>query len=249
MSPERLDPDHFGLEDSQPTKESDRYALGMVVLEVLSGRAPFASYDTHVVMRKVAKGERPGRPEGPEGAWFTDDLWQVLELCWSTPPERRPSIEAVLECLERVSVTWEPPSRQTGEGVGTDEDYLNDTTVSHYSVCFLAPVPFTPHSCSPRLWLSFRIHSIRPSIPFDRSSGRRPGKRSYCNGSLSNDTTTLLTKTPGQNHQVRGCVVYITAHTAIRWFIVVDFRLGVWILCLFHLPCLFHLFAYTTTSQ
>ena len=41
MSPELLDPGKFGLKDGCPTKESDCYALGMVIYEVLSGQAPF----------------------------------------------------------------------------------------------------------------------------------------------------------------------------------------------------------------
>ena len=148
MSPERLDPDHFGLKDGRPTKESDRYALGMVVLEVLSGRAPFASYSAHVVTRKVTKGERPGRPEGPEGAWFTDNLWGMLELCWATRPKSRPSIEAILECLEQVSGTWEPPSQQVGKDVETNLDDLDYTVVSPYfsavHPAFILTAPLAP---------------------------------------------------------------------------------------------------------
>ena len=34
MSPELLNPEAFGLDDRRPTKESDCYALGMVVYEV-----------------------------------------------------------------------------------------------------------------------------------------------------------------------------------------------------------------------
>jgi len=34
MSPELLDPHRFGITDSRPTKQSDCYALGMVVYEV-----------------------------------------------------------------------------------------------------------------------------------------------------------------------------------------------------------------------
>ena len=40
MSPELLDPESFGLKKSRLTKESDCYALGMMVYEVLSGRVP-----------------------------------------------------------------------------------------------------------------------------------------------------------------------------------------------------------------
>jgi serine/threonine protein kinase len=62
MSPELLDPGSFGLEKSYPTRESDRYALGMVIYEVLSGRAPFAPHKAPVL--KILRGERPERPQG-----------------------------------------------------------------------------------------------------------------------------------------------------------------------------------------
>ena len=61
MSPELIDPDRFGLKNSRPTKESDYYALGMVVLEVLSGKAPFPRYTGLTVMRRVVDGEQIGR--------------------------------------------------------------------------------------------------------------------------------------------------------------------------------------------
>ena len=146
MSPELLNPELFGFKGSRPTKESDCYALGMVVLEVLSGRSPLAQDKDFIVMRKITDGERPGRPGGAEGVWFTDDLWRMVELCWAARPETRPSAEAVLDCLERVSRAWEPPSQQADGDVGTDDDDSNHAIVSDYSAWFLVSVPFTSHS-------------------------------------------------------------------------------------------------------
>ena len=162
MSPELLNPDQFGFKDSRPTKESDCYALGMVVLEVLSGRPPFASDKDVIVLRKILDGERPGRPGGSEGAWFTDRLWRMLDLCWATRPKSRPTVEAVLERLERISKAWEPPSQEVDWDVGTDKDDPNRTIVSDYFAWFLVLAPPVPHPSSPRL-RPLRIHSIRPS--------------------------------------------------------------------------------------
>ena len=100
MSPELFAPDQTGLKSCRPTKQSDCYALGMVIYEVLSGQVPFAPFSRYTVLRKVMDGERPQRPEGVEGERFTDDLWQVLNQCWATRPEDRPSSSAVLEYLE-----------------------------------------------------------------------------------------------------------------------------------------------------
>ena len=105
MSPELLHPEHFGYNQSRPTKRSDCYALAMVILEVLSGEPPFARDKDFIVMRKVIEGERPERPEGVP---LTDGLWKTLGQCWSPLPKNRPTLEAVLESLGQVS-TWQPP--------------------------------------------------------------------------------------------------------------------------------------------
>ena len=122
MSPELLHPEQFGLDHGRPTKESDCYALGMVIYEVLTGQPPFASLRDYIVTRKVIDGERPARPEGAKGTWFTDDLWKMLGLCWAAHAQSRPSIEAIRECLEQVSITWKPLPPQANEGAETDED-------------------------------------------------------------------------------------------------------------------------------
>ena len=107
MSPELLYPEKFGCGDGRPTKESDCYALGMVILEVLTGRSPFAGHSEIDVMQRVTSGKRPERPKEQ---WSTDDLWKTLKQCWSPRPNRRPTVDAVLECLGRVSMPLQFPS-------------------------------------------------------------------------------------------------------------------------------------------
>ena len=140
MSPELLDPDRFGFKTSRPTKESDCYALGMVVLEVLTGQAPFPRHTGLTVMRKVVDGERPERPQGSEAAWFADDLWGMLEECWSPKPKLRPTVEAVLGHLEGGSMTWKPLSLSADDNLQSGSDDESDFTVSHHSCTFLHSV-------------------------------------------------------------------------------------------------------------
>lgn len=115
LSPERLHPEDFNLSGSRPTKESDCYALGMMIYEVLSGLTPFFScVDTLLVIKKILDGERPKKPRGEEGAWFTAGLWELLEVCWKPKPDDRPTLDAVLRHLQYVT----PPSRPPGGRLG-----------------------------------------------------------------------------------------------------------------------------------
>jgi serine/threonine protein kinase len=114
MSPELMDPERFGLEDGHPTKESDCYALGMVVYEVLSGMVPFAPYGDYVVLRKITEGDRPARPQGEEGELFTDDIWDTVQLCWKHQPRDRISADTVLSRLERHPPLLRPSSNVDG---------------------------------------------------------------------------------------------------------------------------------------
>jgi len=133
MSPELLALDHSRLKNNRPTKQSDCYAFGMVIYEVLSGRAPFSPFNHYIVIRKVVDGERPERPKGVEGVWFTDDLWRMLSQSWAPQPESRPSVAAVLECLERVSRGPDSPSLQLD---GMDGDGSDPASASSNPRCF-----------------------------------------------------------------------------------------------------------------
>ena len=107
-----MSPELFNLEaqDCCPTKYSDCYALGMVIYEVISLYTVSYRYRNSVISGKVVQGDHLERPEGVNGVWFTDDVWEILEHCWAPEPGNRPTIEDVLRCLERGSTTWGLPS-------------------------------------------------------------------------------------------------------------------------------------------
>ena len=143
MSPELLDPAQFGLGGGRPTKESDRYSMGMVIYEVLSGQAPLARYYSHIVPSKIIEGERPGRPSGVKGASFTDDLWRILEQCWSAQPQVRPTTEVVLEYLERASKNWQPLPPGTAEDTVDDNESVSTVTYSCMFRCLIPSLVLT----------------------------------------------------------------------------------------------------------
>ena len=167
MSPELLDPDKFGLKESRPTKESDCYALGMVIYEVLSGQKPYAPFKGPVVIRKVLDGERPERPQGEEGKLFTDDMWRVVQLCWEPQPGDRTTAKAVLRGLKGDSSSLRSPSN-----VGVDVDDQSDAVSSCSSASFLFCLRF-------EAYLELFCGVVGPSIGHYRDNGRRGPRRGY----------------------------------------------------------------------
>ena len=145
MSPELLDPELFGLKKSQPTKESDCYALGMLIYEVLSGQTPFAPSKLPAVIRMVLDGQRPERPQGEEGKLFTDAVWRVLQLCWKQKPKERINAKTVLSRLEETPSSSRPSHSMDGI-VETDTEEESDAAAGD-------PGVFSPFRGRPRAHL------------------------------------------------------------------------------------------------
>ena len=141
MSPELFYPEDFGLEDSRRTKQSDCYALGMVIWEVLSGQVPFPQYDACAVVVKVSRGERPDRPQGTGGTWFTDGVWGMLESCWKPKRDDRPGIKDVLQCLEEGSRIWTANLSTTNSPVQSPSDSNTEGSMKSEitSLSYVAP--------------------------------------------------------------------------------------------------------------
>ena len=139
MGPELLDPGQFGLTESRPTKESDCYALGMVIYEVLRGQAPFTRLRTPSIILRVLNDQRPERPYGKEGALFTDDLWRILKLCWKHQPGERTSAKVILQGLEKTSLPPRPHF-DVDEIVETSVSGRLDAVASGSSMFSLSPM-------------------------------------------------------------------------------------------------------------
>lgn len=90
--------------DASPfTKQSDIYSLGMTILEVSTGKAPYhhRRYDT-VVILDIIRGTPPPRPATES---VSEGLWKLLQCCWESSPMCRPTARIVELWLDTLWMT------------------------------------------------------------------------------------------------------------------------------------------------
>ena len=57
-------------------------------------------------MNAIMEGGRPGKPQGAARLGFSNELWRVIELCWSEDRNARPGIEGITSCLNEATAFW-----------------------------------------------------------------------------------------------------------------------------------------------
>ncbi|CAE6523190.1 unnamed protein product [Rhizoctonia solani] len=88
------------------TKESDVYALGMTMFNVMADQPPFADMSAAAVIVEIIF--RKGQPPRPDfgnklqGDVAKDKIWDLLRGCFAYDPESRPKVGQVKEALIEV---------------------------------------------------------------------------------------------------------------------------------------------------
>ncbi|KAG0703871.1 kinase-like domain-containing protein [Suillus ampliporus] len=92
MAPELL-VEHEDGSEVRPSEQSDIYSFGGIMLQVLTNKIPYyhLSNDAAIILC-IAKSETPSRSRYPA---LPDKYWHIIEQCWSTDPQERPSTEGV----------------------------------------------------------------------------------------------------------------------------------------------------------
>ncbi|KAG8737465.1 hypothetical protein FRC12_017156, partial [Ceratobasidium sp. 428] len=86
------------------TMEADVYALGMTILETITGNVPYGNKNDRAIICSVILGEVPERPNPTTllGRKEGDVLWVLLLGCWSYEPKDRPSAVTVTGALRKI---------------------------------------------------------------------------------------------------------------------------------------------------
>ncbi|QRV99412.1 Tyrosine kinase catalytic domain protein [Ceratobasidium sp. AG-Ba] len=93
------------LKGGPQTTGSDVFALGMTILEILTGELPYGHIKNEAcVMCNILLGQPPSRPDkGIFKGAIGDKLWLLLMACWATEPGDRPDVVFVRDQLEAIS--------------------------------------------------------------------------------------------------------------------------------------------------
>jgi len=105
---------------ASPTFPADTYSFAMAMLELLTGRHPFANLkrDASVIHNIVVLKLMPTRPEASEvKRWLSDELWELMRRCWSPDAPARPPMSIVAGDMKKIE-----------EGLPTTEDDSMDTS-------------------------------------------------------------------------------------------------------------------------
>lgn len=84
-------------------------------MEIFSGQVPFFECTLEItVVLKVTTGERPSRPsvceprkQNCESVGLSDEIWNMVDKCWSANPDDRPSASDVVQLLSPMVL--QPP--------------------------------------------------------------------------------------------------------------------------------------------
>ncbi|CUA66988.1 hypothetical protein RSOLAG22IIIB_02899 [Rhizoctonia solani] len=120
MSPEILlmDDESGACKIPIKTLESDIFAFGLVIRELLGDEIPYAEIQSNaLIMQLIANGSRPSRPKNTIASeWLCDKMWGIVEATLAGNPKLRPAASEVLQRFSSVPiVNRHAPRRRVSE--------------------------------------------------------------------------------------------------------------------------------------
>lgn len=130
------------MTDGQPTLKADVFSFYVLMWEVMTGKIPHENKGAVTIMRLVAKKNK--RLELPPD--LPDQLVELFEQCWDADPEKRPSMEEVVDHLKIIRTN---PRRR----VYTTADSLTQNALFNYKLrdpATVLPILTAPEAGAPQ---------------------------------------------------------------------------------------------------
>lgn len=105
-------PEVFNMRDAEVTQEykwpADVYSFGIMCYEILTGKVPFADELDHGLSlhAKIMEGVRPSLENlmRPDVNYVPEALKELIQKCWATKPEERPTFDYIVKKLWECKV-------------------------------------------------------------------------------------------------------------------------------------------------
>ena len=147
LAPELIGPWRFGLEDGNPSKKSDIYALAISIYRVLTGIKLYEGMGETKMILGVLEGLRPTLtqkmdldPETREmvvNCWSSklEERWEIELVCLEL--DRAKGVEAMRRELDRGKINWAPVRDSSNRTAYDADDSVSTegTLVSESSTC------------------------------------------------------------------------------------------------------------------
>jgi hypothetical protein len=98
-----------------------------IIRQIITGREPFHELqnDIQILRTKVVSGNTmASKPESFVGLELSDDIWNIMEGCWNSEPEKRPALKEIIKNLRELTptkLTRKRMSRQEQKGLTTPQ--------------------------------------------------------------------------------------------------------------------------------
>merc|ERR1712242_471350 len=99
------------IQDKVYNEKTDVYMFGSTIWEIMYGKEPWEDHDPINVAMKVCMKE-----ERPEFEWrLARGLKELIEKCWETDPEQRPTFDDIFNRLVRIQDRLQRQIQETEE--------------------------------------------------------------------------------------------------------------------------------------
>ena len=84
------------------SKPADIFGFSMLAFELFAAKPPFNGQLPGRVALLISRGDRPEFPQNVEDVGLTDQMQNLLRMCWRQNPMERPAIGEVVRILEII---------------------------------------------------------------------------------------------------------------------------------------------------